>query len=68
VRLALTRELANVAGRLLAVRLHIKGDVVSGQTLRDRLDAIAVELGDVWIEKILVKVPAGTNTTTEPRR
>jgi DNA repair exonuclease SbcCD nuclease subunit len=60
VRLALTRQLANVAGRLLAVRLHIKGEVVSGQTLRDRLDAIAVELGDVWIEKILVKLPAGT--------
>lgn len=55
VREALTGALANADGRLLAIRIHITGPVTTGQPLRDRMDAIAAELGDVWIEKILLK-------------
>lgn len=55
VREALEIALSECAGRLLAVRLHIAGSVARGQPLRDRLDAIAVELGEVWIEKIVVE-------------
>lgn len=55
VRQTLQQALADNEGRLLAVRLHVSGSVNNGQGLRDRLDAIAVELGDIWIEKILVK-------------
>jgi DNA repair protein SbcD/Mre11 len=54
VREAIAGATANANGRLLAVRIHITGTVSSGQALRDRMDAIAAELGDVWIEKILV--------------
>jgi DNA repair exonuclease SbcCD nuclease subunit len=54
VREAIVDATANVNGRLLAVRIQITGAVSTGQALRDRMDAIAAELGDVWIEKILV--------------
>jgi DNA repair exonuclease SbcCD nuclease subunit len=51
----LAGAVAKADGRLLAVRIHVTGAVTTGQPLRDRVDAIAAELGDVWIEKILVK-------------
>jgi exonuclease SbcD len=65
VRKALQQAVADADGRLLAVRLEIAGSVSGGQRLRDRMDAIAVEVGDVWLEKVLVTastdkgVPAG---------
>ena len=59
VRQALEQALAANAGRLLAARLHIKGSVTGGEALRDRLNAVAVEVGDVWIEKILVEARPG---------
>ncbi len=58
VREALERAVAKSDGRLLAVRLQVKGFVAGGQALRDRLDAVAIEVGDVWLEKILVIPPA----------
>ena len=58
VREALAGSIAKADGRLLAVRMHVTGTVATGQPLRDRVDAIAAELGDVWIEKILVKPAA----------
>jgi exonuclease SbcD len=58
VREAMAGEVAKAGGRLLAIRIHIAGTVTTGQPLRDRLDAIAVEFGDVWIEKISVKSAA----------
>ena len=54
VRTALQRAVAGADGRLIAVRLEIVGSVSGGQRLRDRMDAVAVEVGDVWMEKILV--------------
>ena len=59
VRQALEQALAANTGRLLAVRLHLKGSVTHGEALRDRLNAVAVELGDVWLEKILVEARPG---------
>jgi DNA repair exonuclease SbcCD nuclease subunit len=41
--------------RLLAVRLRIVGNVRQGQALRDRMDAVAVEVGDVWIERVVIE-------------
>jgi len=61
VRNALEDALTENPGRLLAVRLRITGDLIEGQALRDRLDGVAVELGDVWIEKIVVAPRAATN-------
>jgi DNA repair exonuclease SbcCD nuclease subunit len=58
VREALERAVAKSEGRLLAVRLQLIGNLNGGQTLRDRLDGVAVEVGDVWLEKILVTPPA----------
>ena len=55
VRKALQQAVADTDGRLLAVRLEIAGSVSGGQRLRDRMDAVAVEVGDVWLEKVLVK-------------
>jgi exonuclease SbcD len=57
VRNALTRTISDNGGRLLAVRLRIAGELIPDQALRDRLDAVAVEVGDVWIEKILIERP-----------
>jgi len=54
VRKAMQQAVARADGRLLAVRLEVIGSVNSGQRLRDRLDALAVEVGDVWLEKVLV--------------
>ena len=55
VRKALQQAVADADGRLLAVRLEITGSVSGGQRLRDRMDAVAVEVGDVWLEKVLVR-------------
>jgi exonuclease SbcD len=57
VREALEKAVAVSDGRLLAVRLQVIGRVAVGQALRDRLDAVAVEVGDVWLEKVLVSPP-----------
>ena len=49
------------SGRLLAVRLHLDGvtelstELPRGQDLRDRLTGIAVDLGDIWLERIVVE-------------
>lgn len=59
VRQALELARSHSGERLLAVRLHITGSVEGGQALRDRLDAVAVELGEVWIEKIVVETQLG---------
>ncbi len=58
VRKALQQAVADADGRLLAVRLEVVGSVIGGQRLRDRMDAVAVEVGDVWLEKVLVKPSA----------
>lgn len=55
VRRALQQAVADADGRLLAVRLTVTGSVTGGQSLRDRMDAVAVELGEVWFERIIVK-------------
>lgn len=55
VRKALQQAVADADGRLIAVRLEVIGSVSGGQRLRDRMDAVAVEVGDVWLEKVLVK-------------
>jgi DNA repair exonuclease SbcCD nuclease subunit len=60
VRKALQQAVADADGRLLAVRLEIVGSVSGGHRLRDRLDAVAVEVGDVWLEKVLVAPSANT--------
>ena len=58
VREALAGAIAKADRRLLAVRIHITGTVATGQPLRDRVEAVAAELGDVWVERILVKPAA----------
>jgi len=60
VRAALERAVAKTAGSLLAARLKITGHQTGGQALRDRLDAVAVEVGDVWLERIVI-TPSSTN-------
>jgi exonuclease SbcD len=55
VRKAFQKAAAAADGRLLAVRLELVAPVGGGQRLRDRMDAVAVEVGDVWLEKILVR-------------
>jgi exonuclease SbcD len=57
VREALEKAVGKSDGRLLAVRLEVIGWVIGGQALRDRLDAVAVEVGDVWLEKIVITPP-----------
>jgi DNA repair exonuclease SbcCD nuclease subunit len=57
VREALERAVAKSEGRLLAVRLQVRGFVSGGNDLRDRLDGVAVEVGEVWLEKIVVTPP-----------
>jgi hypothetical protein len=48
------------------------GCVTGGQALRDRLDAVAVEVGDVWLERIVITPPPsngnapGTGTLPTP--
>jgi DNA repair exonuclease SbcCD nuclease subunit len=54
VRAALETTVAKSDGRLLAVRLKVTGHLTGGQALRDRLDAVAVEVGDVWLERIVI--------------
>jgi DNA repair exonuclease SbcCD nuclease subunit len=60
VREALEKAVAGSDGRLLAVRLEVIGCVTGGQALRDRLDAVAVGVGDVWLEKIVI-IPPSSN-------
>lgn len=49
------------SGRLLAVRLHLHGttelaaELTETQDLRDRLNGIAIDLGDIWLERILIE-------------
>jgi len=49
------------AGRLLAVRLHLHGvteltaELARGEDLRDRFNGIAIDLGEIWLERILVE-------------
>lgn len=65
VRKRLQQVVADADGRLLAVRLEIVGSVSGGQRLRDRMDAVAVEVGDVWLEKVLVKASANKAEASE---
>lgn len=58
VREALEKAVGKSDGRLLAVRLEVIGWVTGGQALRDRLDAVAVEVGDVWLERIVISPPS----------
>lgn len=44
-------------GLLMALRLHVAGKLTVGQALQDRILAVAVETGDIWIEKIQVTPP-----------
>jgi len=49
-------------GRLLAVRLHLQGiteltsELPRGEDLRDRFNGIAIDLGDIWLERIMVEM------------
>lgn len=65
IRKALEKAVAQSDGRLLAIRLQVIGRVARGQSLRDRLDAVAVEVGDVWLEKLVVTAPAN-NDESQP--
>ena len=65
VRKALEKAVAQSDGRLLAIRLQVIGRVARGQALRDRLDAVAVEVGDVWLEKIVVTAPASSSDESQ---
>lgn len=65
VRKALEKAVAQSDGRLLAIRLQVIGRVARGQALRDRLDAVAVEVGDIWLEKIVVTAPASSNDDSQ---
>ncbi len=67
VREALEKAVGDSDGRLLAVRLQVIGSVAAGQALRDRLDAVAVEVGDVWLEKILVTPPTSDGESPTAR-
>jgi DNA repair exonuclease SbcCD nuclease subunit len=59
---------ANHPGRLLAIRLHLHGvteltsRLLRGEDLRDRFTSIAIDIGDLWVERILVETlpPAAT--------
>jgi DNA repair exonuclease SbcCD nuclease subunit len=48
-------------GRLLAVRLHLQGiteltaKLPRGEDLRDRFNGIAIDLGEIWLERILIE-------------
>ena len=64
----LNRARVNHAGRLLAIRLHLHGTteltswLLRGEDLRDRLTSIAIDLGEIWLERIIVETlpPAAT--------
>jgi DNA repair exonuclease SbcCD nuclease subunit len=47
-------------GLLMAIRLHITGHLTADQALYDRVHALAVEVGEVWIEKIQIVSPPAT--------
>ena len=57
-RRALEIPVIQAEGRLLAVRVLITGFLKSNQELRDRLNAVAVELGNVWIETVRITRPS----------
>src|ERR1035441_551492 len=48
-------------GRLLAIRLHLQGvtelsaELPRGEDLRDRFNGIAIDLGEIWLERILIE-------------
>jgi DNA repair exonuclease SbcCD nuclease subunit len=48
-------------GRLLAVRLHVhgvtelSGELARREDVRDRFNSIAVDLGEIWLERILLE-------------
>ncbi len=49
------------SGRLLAVRLHLHGvtelstEFARHEDLRDRFNSIAIDLGEIWLERILLE-------------
>jgi exonuclease SbcD len=51
----------NNSGRLLAVRLHLHGvteltaEFARHEDLRDRFNSIAIDLGEIWLERILLE-------------
>lgn len=53
-------------GLLMAVRLHVAGNLNPGQALQDRILAVAVEAGDIWIEKIRVTPPIREDNSSGP--
>jgi DNA repair exonuclease SbcCD nuclease subunit len=65
VRKALQRGIADAEDRMLAVRLEVIGSVGNGQRLRDRMDALAVEVGDIWLERVLVSPLQDTGSFLE---
>ena len=52
------------AGRLLAVRLHMQGvsvlaaELTRREDLRDRLNGIAIDVGEIWLERIVFDMTA----------
>ena len=58
LRRSLKQVIAENPHLLMALRLHIDGRFTPGQALYDRVHAVAVEIGDVWIEKIKIQLPA----------
>jgi DNA repair exonuclease SbcCD nuclease subunit len=62
----------NNSGRLLAVRLHLHGvteltaELARHEDLRDRFNSIAIDLGEIWLERILLETLPPKTTTEFP--
>jgi DNA repair exonuclease SbcCD nuclease subunit len=62
----------NNSGRLLAVRLHLhgatelSGEFARHEDLRDRFNSIATDLGEIWLERILLETLPPKTTTEFP--
>jgi DNA repair exonuclease SbcCD nuclease subunit len=62
----------NNPGRLLAVRLHLHGvteltaELARHEDLRDRFNSIAIDLGEIWLERILLETLPPKTTTEFP--
>ena len=62
----------NNPGRLLAVRLHLHGvteltaELARHEDLRDRFNSIAIDLGEIWLERLLLETLPPKTTTEFP--
>jgi DNA repair exonuclease SbcCD nuclease subunit len=62
----------NNSGRLLAVRLHLHGvteltaELARHEDLRDRFNSIAIDSGEIWLERILLETLPPKTTTEFP--